>query len=185
MKKKVKIIGKNILCSLLVVVMVMFSVPFIGVADLDLGVKASAADKALSATGQCGDNVYWTFDSGTGEVVISGTGEMWDYSIYDSPFYDVGIKSVNIENGVTRIGNYTFYNCTALESVTISNSVLSIGMYAFYSCESLDKIALPTNLSTIGTYSFYNCTSLEEIIIPAKVKYISFGAFYKILIWNL
>lgn len=41
------------------------------------------------------------------------------------------ITSVVIENGVTNIGNYAFYNCGNLTSVTIGSDVKTIGLHAF------------------------------------------------------
>lgn len=206
MEKKEKIIGKKILCSLLVVVMVMFSVPFVGVADLDLGVIASAADKTLSATGQCGDNVYWTFDSGTGEVVISGTGEMWDRLNFKSPFIDTAIKTLVIENGVTVISEDAFKNCTILKCVTIPESVTYIRGGAFTNCLSLSTIYWnakavnsfdksyyrfnninPNNgfevifgntVKSIPRYAFVGCNSLKKITISNSTSTIGEKAFY-------
>lgn len=177
MEKKVKIIGKKILCSLLVVVMVMFSVPFIGVADLDLGVIASAADKTLSATGQCGDNVYWSYDSGTGEVVISGTGEMWDYSI-NTPFESTSISNVVIEYGVTNICDDAFNSCTLLKSVTIPNSVTSIGNYAFAHCSKLTDITIPDSVTDIDHHAFADCSNLSTISIGSGLTSSCISVFY-------
>ena len=37
-------------------------------------------------SGQCGDNVTWTFDNG--ELRIEGTGAMWDYNdTYNDNFH--------------------------------------------------------------------------------------------------
>lgn len=44
------------------------------------------------------------------------------------------VKDLNIPDGVTSIGNYTFYGCSGLISVTIPNSVTSIGKNAFEDC---------------------------------------------------
>ena len=46
----------------------------------------------------------------------------------------------SIPDGVTRIGDYAFYNCYALASVIIPDSVTSIGNYAFYKCPYLKII---------------------------------------------
>lgn len=48
---------------------------------------------ALDATGQCGENVYWEYDSTTDELVIGGSGDIRDYSIYNftSPFFAIPI----------------------------------------------------------------------------------------------
>ncbi|MDE7227741.1 MAG: leucine-rich repeat domain-containing protein [Treponemataceae bacterium] len=45
-----------------------------------------------------------------------------------------------IPDGVTEIGNGTFYNCTSLASVTIPASVAQIGYGAFDGCTSLKEI---------------------------------------------
>ncbi len=45
-----------------------------------------------------------------------------------------------IEEGVTSIGMYAFYNCTNIKSVTIPESVTSIGSSAFANCTAIEKI---------------------------------------------
>ncbi len=117
-----KLTVRKVLAAALVVVMLLTAAPLSGFVGLDFGVKASALD----ATGQCGDNVYWAFDSATGTLTISGTGEMQnDGSFAD----DCSINTVIIEPGVTSIGNYAFYFCYSLTSVSYGNSVPSIGTY--------------------------------------------------------
>ena len=54
----------------LVLLLMMTSFPMAGIADFDIGITASALD----AAGNCGENVTYTFDSETGELVISGEG---------------------------------------------------------------------------------------------------------------
>jgi len=93
----------------------------------------------------------WTLDD-AGTLTISGTGEMistWDpiqpsYLVYNPPWYNNrdSIKSVVIGEGVTTIGRFAFYNCTALTSVTIPAAVTTIGEQAFYKCGSLLDITV-------------------------------------------
>ena len=154
---------KKILASLLVVVMVLTEAPlsgFVGLElpDFDFGIRASA----LAESGQCGDNVFYTYNSSTGELVISGTGAMYDHDSSGSPFRYSDIKSVVIGNGVTTIGDNAFYFCEHLTSVTIPNSVTAIGDLAFAYCENLAYITLPDSVATIGWAAFsntgyYNC----------------------------
>lgn len=92
-------------------------------------------------TGKCGNNVTYSFDTETGVLTISGTGDMTDYWNIQSPFYyNNSLKSVIIESGITSIGDYLFYVCKNLTSVTIPNSVTKIGFSAFNSCESLTSV---------------------------------------------
>ncbi len=103
--------------------------------------SVSAVSAAEVANGTCGSNLTWTLDS-EGTLTISGTGLMYNYSIYDdtdeagnvikdnsAPWisYAADIKKVVIGEEVTYIGENAFEGCTALESI-----VLSAGNYAPY-----------------------------------------------------
>lgn len=176
--------SKKILSVLMVILMVITAVPlsgFVGLElpDFDLDIRASA--KTVSASGSCGPNVTYTYNSSTGELVISGEGPMNDYSdsySYRSPFYDSDIKSVVISDGVTTIGNYAFYSCDYLTSITIPNSVTSIGDLAFYYCTNLTSVTIPDSVTTIGSNAFYYCTSLTSATIGAGVTSMGDSFFY-------
>jgi hypothetical protein len=130
------------------------------------------------ASGTSGDNLKWTLDS-DGTLTISGTGNMEDYTNSIAPWYSNHscIKSVVIENGVTRIGEYAFFGCRSLASVTIPNSVTSIGDSAFLFCRSLASVTIPDSVTSIGDYSFYGCRSLTNVTIPNSVTSIGDSAF--------
>ena len=88
------------------------------------------------------------------------------------------LTSVNIPDGVASIGNNAFYHCYSLTSVNIPDGVTSIGDYAFYYCYSLKPINIPAGVTSIGDYAFYYCYSLTSINIPAGVRSIGDNAFY-------
>ena len=119
----------KILSAFLALLMVVLVLPA-GVITVD----------AASYNGTCGTNVRWHLDITTGELTISGTGAMTNYSSFAIPWYSYksSIKTVTIEDGVTSIGNDAFYYCSSLTSITIPDSVTSIGKYAFYGCSSLE-----------------------------------------------
>ena len=129
------------------------------------------------AEGACGDYLWWkvSLDS---VLTIRGTGAMYDFS--NSPFwyiYNSVITSLNIENGVTYIGNNAFSGCSALTSVTISNSVTSIGDNAFQNCSSLTSVTIPNSVTSIGDNAFYNCSGLTSVTIPNGITSIGSSAF--------
>ena len=151
---------------------------FVMLLSLTAGLDFSAYADTLT-TGKCGENVTYSFDSDTGTLTISGTGDMYDYySSKESVFYNNGkIKAVIIEKGVTSIGDSAFRECTSLTSITISDSVTSIGWLAFYNCTSLTSVTIPDSVTSIGYSAFWNCTSLTSVTIPDSVTSIDDYAF--------
>ena len=111
------------------------------------------ANAFAAATGRCGDSITWTLDD-SGNLTLSGSGEMWNYSYYDSPFKDYGIKTVTIEYGITSIGDYVFRGCCGMTELTLPNSVTSIGDCAFYGCTGLTELILPNSVRSIGDIAF-------------------------------
>ena len=132
---------------------------------------------ATTYTGTTGDCTY-TLDTDEGTLVISGSGAMADYSSSSSvPWYSSYVKTVTIEDGVTSIGKYAFYDCYNLTSITIPDGVTSIGDYAFYNCTNLTSITIPDAVTSIGSDAFGYCSSLTSITIPDGVTSISSYAF--------
>lgn len=78
--------------------------------------------------------------------------------------------------GVTKIGDYTFFQCYDLEKITLPNSITSIGKYAF-SYSALKNITIPDGVTSIGDYAFQYC-DFTSVIIPNNVESIGQGAFY-------
>ena len=153
--------------------------------------------------GKCGDKVYWTLYS-YGKLYIFGEGDIEDYNVpynYNSPWYSyrLNINTVNISNGITRIGDYAFNglgitsitipdsvtsigndafgDCGNLTDITIPDSVTSIGGRVFDDCISLTSITIPNGVTSIGDYTFYGCKSLTSITIPCSVTSIGYKAF--------
>ena len=129
--------------------------------------------------GTCGDNLTWTLNTKDSTLVISGTGEMANYS-YLSPApwsgYKIYIKYVILPDGLTSIGEEAFNKCSGLTSITIPNSVTSIGNNAFAGC-GLTSVTLGKNLTSIGDGAFHDCHSLTSITIPNSVTEIGADAF--------
>ncbi len=117
------------------------------------------------ASGTCGENLTWTLDE-NGTLNISGTGVMTDFTAYTTmPWYSYReeIQNVIIDDGVTSIGCYAFYNFDSIVSITISDSVTSIGYGAFEYCDSITNITIPDSVTSIDKSAFSVCNSLISI----------------------
>ena len=101
----------------------------------------NSTDPIIVDSGECGDNLTWKLtDDGT--ITISDTGAMRDYKRGNAPWYEKreSILKIEIENGVTSIGESAFWGCTGLTSISIPDSVTSIGDSAFENCNNLETI---------------------------------------------
>ena len=153
--------------------------------DVEMRSNGAVRGRVLYS-GSCGKNVnYELYDDYT--LRIFGKGAMYNYNyIYtpqrmysDTPWssWDSKIKSVVIEDGVTRIGAYTFCFMESLTEVSIPNTVTSIGREAFGHCTVLKKIDIPNSVTSIGAYAFWYCGSLAEVNIPDGIETIDEGVF--------
>ena len=94
---------------------------------------------------------------------IIGEDYMCGYSASrPAPWSGTGVASIDIEEGVGKIGNYGFANCAALEQLTLPKSLRYIGSYAFQGCESLKTMtftgsARPTIYSGAFTGDTLTC----------------------------
>ena len=138
-------------------------------------------DASVIVSGTCGTNATWTYNTETYTLVISGTGAMERYkSTQSKPWqkYEDEIKTIVINNGITKIDNYTFDSCSALMYVSIPDSVTTIGNYVFRSCNNLRSVAIPEGVTSIGDELFKNCKNLLNVEIGNKVSQIGASAFY-------
>ena len=147
--------------------------------------KEAALAEGVVASGVCGELATWTV-TGTGSdltLTISGSGDMTDYSAYGIPWrssWDYSgndITTVVVEDGVTSIGTYAFYEMNNLTSVSIGKDVSSIGEQAFYNCDSLKSITIPSKVNSIGTRAFGNCGGITNVVMLGGVESIGENAF--------
>ncbi len=145
--------------------------------SLLLSLLPSAA-LAADSEGTSG-NISWSLDTQTGTLTLSGSGTMNNYPYSYTPWYSYNkiITSAVIEDGITSIGNYAFYGCTALTNVTIPDSVTSIGNYTFADCTVLADVTISDSVTSIGDCAFSGCTALTGVTIPASVSSLGSGVF--------
>ena len=155
----------------------------------------------MPKSGETGQ-LLWRYDPKDSSLTLSGTGVLPDYPIGKAPWFEFNdqIDTVVLKEGVTRIGDYAFYNCTeltsveipegvtyigesafaccqSLESVTIPGSVTEIGEGAFESCDSMLVLELTSGLKRVGAFAFSECVALRELILPDTVERIERSAF--------
>lgn len=146
-------------------------------ASIENTVTAQSTSAIIVKSGECGDNVTYTLDD-DGLLKISGSGNMNDYYIGNSPFYlNKDIKEIVIGDGVTSIGDCAFWGCSSLTSIEIPDGVTSIGMSVFDSCSSLTSIEIPVGVTSLKDFVFYGCSSLTSITIPEGLTSIGGGVF--------
>ncbi len=141
-------------------------------------------------SGKCGDSAYWNLDESTGTLTISGTGAIYDYNdacpifSYD-PYIDPPycehqgyIRSIDIQEGITAVGNKAFYGSyTAVTEYKLPESLEYIGDYAFYTSGDEDvptSITIPKNVTHIGEmaigYHDYNTADENNDLISIQEK---------------
>ena len=150
--------------------------------------NATISDNAFpTPSGSCGDNITWKFDLVEGKLEITGTGGMPNYGTSSTNLapwkdYHDNIKTVTISEGITSLGEFTFYSYgnysyDNLTSVSLPSTLKSIGSHAFYMCKSLESILIPDGVTKIEANTFYGCTALKTVTLPKNLANIGNSAF--------
>ena len=163
---------------------------------ISLVVSSSVSVSAETASGNAGDNIFWSINTDTGEMFITGSGDMndryteWQYTPYSVKYRNYVTKA-SVQEGITSIGNNAFCCFENLQEVSVPSTATKIGYYAFnnlfiikaisvpsatfidnhafYNCYALTDIELGNSLSRINAYAFGNCSSLEHIYLPKSL----------------
>lgn len=109
-------------------------------------VSTSAVGSTVRGT--CGDDLSWSFDTATGLLSITGTGDMTDFTYIDpAPWneYIDDITAAELGDGVTSLGWFAFFGCESLKSLSLPDSFASIGLDALYGCNGLERISVGKN----------------------------------------
>ena len=126
------------------------------------------------------DTLTWSFDVPSGILTISGSGPMKDYSKEDpSPCseYRDAVTRIVVEEGVTTIGAYAFYNLPQCVSAQLPDSVEYIGDYAFSAVYNLADVPFTANLREIADHAFAGIMGHKAFVIPEGVEIIGKNAF--------
>ena len=156
------------------VALMLISAPiakFMGFDFSKINIFSSNAEAETVTSGTCGDALTWTFDEDSGELVISGTGKMTNFTSPNVPWcsFRSKITNITIKDGVTSISSYAFYECSKTTSIIIPNSLTNIGYYAFRGCTGLTSITIPDSVTSIGDDAFEGCSGLKTVYYTGNI----------------
>lgn len=100
---------------------------------------------------------------------------------YDTPQWDMYKDSTTkliLEDGITTVGDYAFFDFMYLSSVRLPDSVEYIGMAAFANAYQLGDIPFPASLKEIACDAFMEVKLHKPLSIPNGVEIIGLGAFH-------
>ena len=73
-----------------------------------------------------------------------------------------GCNTTVIPEGITRLWLSSF-NSTGIKKLLIPEGITDLGDYTFYDCDRLEEISIPSTTNFIGKVTFYDCVSLKKI----------------------
>ena len=158
-----------------VIVVTQDVLPPVNIPEIEFFVPENVTD--IIANGNCGANennlIWWlTYD---GTLTISGNGEMKDWDLVSHPWFSYisQIKNVIIQEGVTSIGAWAFFECKDIISLVIPSTINSIGNGAFCHCSKIKEINIPALVTNIGSSAFDHCSSLININVDKSNQWYS------------
>lgn len=114
----------------------------------------------------------WNTETFNTVIIEDGVTSIGDYAFYQK----ASLLSAQLPDSITKIGNSAFRE-TGLVGITISKGVTNIGDDAFRECRSLTSATFNEGLKTIGERAFHSCTSLTYADFPTTITSVGAGAF--------
>lgn len=100
-------------------------------------------------------------------------------------FKDLRITSVKLPNGVVKIGDDCFENCSLLKSINLPETLTHIGGSAFMNTKALTLITIPESVKTFANdfpenknwYPLFYCSGLKKIVFSGNRESVSANIF--------
>ena len=128
-----------------------------------------------------GSNTYKIEEDGDRTILkYFGEGDDPEYGSGGAPWYSYHdtITDVIVEEGVTTIGQYFFYDLPNLVNVELPTTLENINDSAFQDCTSLLSIVIPEGVVKIGTWAFKGCSQLGTADLPSTLESIGGESFF-------
>ena len=138
------------------------------------GLTAHAAAKT---SGTCGADLTWELDT-AGVLTISGSGEMSDFELGETPWNDYAssIQKIVIGEGVTSIGVNAFSGLSNATEAHIPDSVGKINAGAFENCQRLSDVRMSPAVRTIVRTAFDGTDYSSRYYTSYKMPGMRYGA---------
>ncbi|MCQ2071447.1 MAG: leucine-rich repeat domain-containing protein, partial [archaeon] len=136
-----------------------------------VGVDGSLYLKRIN--GSAGD-VSWYVDYGSRTLTLTGDGSAGNWSATTAPWYQFRgyFEKVVVEEGVTEIGDFSFYAYSKIRHIVLADSVVRIGVNALRGCTGLESISFGDGLTTLGSNALfgYDFRTAEGKSVKATVS---------------
>lgn len=145
----------------------------------------------LSGSNSCGESAYWKHKDNT--LIIYGKGKMSDFgsSSQDNKIpscrpwsLDVikNTKRIVIKNGITHIGDYSFWGFE-INDIVIADSVKSIGYCSLFFCKpeedsNMIDLFIPDSVKSISPVAFSG--NIRSIRVPESMEKVSYTSICNI-----
>ena len=119
------------------------------------------------------DDIFWSFDSNTKTLTVSGEGNItWDAKLYkagDNPPWATFIPQIEklvIGEGITGSSETKlFANLTCLKQISFPSTFTSMGDGTFATASALENVVIPATVTKMGPVVFSACDSLKSLTV--------------------
>lgn len=125
-----------------------------------------------TAGGDLGTGLHWEFNNETKTLSFTGQGEIPNYNNFEDRPWDAfreKVQTVNLGEGVTKIGKQALCELRKMTSITLPKSVTEIGERAFASSKSLTNFTVAWkdagSIPNIQANVFDDVTPLSDVTL--------------------
>lgn len=133
--------------------------------------------------GDFGENnaLHWVYKDDA-SLTISGNGAIPDYAEDGGQPWNAYmelVETVQIEEGISRIGAYSFYSFNLITEICFPETLESIGAYALAKMTRLASIELPDSVTELGEGTFHTCQGLKTCHLSESIGQLPKNLFYR------